>query len=93
MPYSHFPTQRQNIEQRVVRRAWADPAYKERLLADPRAALSEELGVELPPGLEVQVVEERPDMLCVVLPVDTSAIPSDAAQVMMGWVPKAPPGD
>ena len=40
---------------RVVARAWADPAYKDRLLSDPEAALGE-LGYRLPsttPKLEV----------------------------------------
>lgn len=92
MPYSHFPTQRHNIEQRIVRRAWADPEFKARLLADPKAALGEELGVALPERLQVEVVEERPDLLCIVLPVDTSAVPYQTAQVMIGSAPKPAPG-
>jgi hypothetical protein len=93
VPYSHFPTQRQNIERRIVQRAWSDTEYKARLLADPKSALAEELGVELPERLEVRVVEERPDMLCIVLPVDTSGIPLSTAQVMMGAAPRRPAPD
>lgn len=88
MPYSNFPTQRQNIERRVVRRAWSDPEFKALLLSDPKAALSQELGVELPERLQVTVVEEQPDRLCIVLPVDTSGIPQPTVEVMMG----VPPG-
>ena len=87
MPYSHFPTQRHNIEQRIVHRAWADPEYRARLLADPKAALAEELGVELPERLQVEVVEERPDSLCIVVPVDTSGMTYPVVQVMMGLAP------
>ncbi|HTW99041.1 MAG TPA: NHLP leader peptide family RiPP precursor [Acidimicrobiales bacterium] len=90
VPYGNVPTQRHAIEGRVVRRAWADPAYRARLLEDPKAALAEELGVELPEHLEVVVVEERPDRLCIVLPVDLSAIPKSAARIMIGEPP--PPG-
>jgi hypothetical protein len=89
VPYSHVPTQRHHIEQRVVRRAWADAAYKQRLLQDPKAALEEELGVQLPAGLKVQVVEEHPDQLCIVIPVDLSGVPRPTAQVMMGSPPHA----
>ncbi len=89
MPYGSVPTQRLNIEERVVRRAWSDPAYKARLLADPKSALEEVLGVELPARLEVQVVQERPDMLCIVLPVDVSGIPPVTAGVMIGRRPRA----
>jgi hypothetical protein len=74
----------------VVRRAWADAAYRERLLDDPKAALAELLGVELPDRLEVKVVEERSDLLCIVLPVDVSAIPPETCRVMTGRRP--PPG-
>jgi hypothetical protein len=87
VPYSHFPTQRHNIEQRIVQKAWTEPEYRARLLADPKAALAEELGVELPERLQVEVVEERPDLLCIVVPVDTSGMPYPIAQVMMGMAP------
>jgi Nitrile hydratase, alpha chain len=86
--YSSFPTQRYNIESRVVRRAWADPEYRERLRADPKAALEEELDAKLPDRLTVQLVEERPDMLCIVLPVDTSTIPVETVGVMLGNPPQ-----
>ena len=87
MPYGNVPTQRHAIEGRVVRRAWADPAYRSRLLDDPKAALAEELGIELPERLEVVVVEERPDRMCIVLPVDLSGVPKAAARVMVGEPP------
>jgi hypothetical protein len=88
--YSSFPTQRFNLESRVVRRAWSDEGYRARLLADPKAALEEELGVALPERLQVQVVEESSDLLCIVLPVDTSKIPVETVNVMTGIGPRPP---
>lgn len=90
MPYGKVPTQRHAIEGRVVQRAWADPEYRRRLLEDPRAALAEVIGASLPERLEVVVVEERPDRLCIVLPVDLSGISEQTARVMVGEPP--PPG-
>lgn len=90
MTYSSFPTQRFNLESRVVRRAWADEAYRARLLADPKSALEEEIGAKLPDRLQVQVVEERPDLLCIVLPIDTSTIPPETVNVMTGVAPRRP---
>ena len=75
---------------RVVARAWADPGYLARLREDPRAALAEELGVSLPDRLQVMLVEERPDLLCLVIPVDISAIGDQAAAAMTG-LPAPPP--
>jgi hypothetical protein len=93
VPYAEFPTRRDEIERRVVRRAWADPAYLVRLRADPRAALEEELGVSLPSRLQVMLVEERSDCMCIVLPVDLSAISERDSQAMTGLGPRigAPP--
>lgn len=88
MPYADFPTRRQEIEGRVVRRAWADPDYLQRLRADPRSALEEELGVTLPARLEVMVVEERPDRMCIVVPVDLSGINERDSAGMTGQGPR-----
>ena len=87
MPYGSVPTQRHNIEGRIVRRAWADPDYRERLLEDPKAALAELLGVELPERLEVRLVVESSDLLYIVLPVDVSGIPPETVRVMTGQRP------
>ncbi len=84
MNSSGFPTQRLNIESRVVRRAWADESYRQRLLDDPKTALAEEIGVPLPDRLRVRVVEEQSDLMYIVLPVDISGIPVETVQVMMG---------
>ena len=88
MPYADFPTRRDEIEGRVVRRAWADPAYRDRLRDDPRAALEEELGVSLPSRLQVTVVEERPDHMCIVVPVNLSPIGERDSRAMTGLGPR-----
>ncbi len=78
---------REELLQRLVARALADPAYRARLLEAPREAVAEELGVELPPGLEVTVIEERADRIAIVLPVDLSGIGPDAVWAMTGRPP------
>jgi nitrile hydratase len=45
---------------RVVAKAWTDPAYKARLLADGPKACAE-LGIELD-GMRLTVVEDKPDL-------------------------------
>jgi hypothetical protein len=87
MSYQGVPTGRAQIEARIVRRALDDDGFRERLLADPRAAVSEELGVTLPQRLQVDVVQERPDRLCIVLPVDLSGMGRDAVWAMTGVRP------
>lgn len=52
---------------RIAAKCWADPAFKARLLADPRTALAAE-GVAVPAGMNLRVVENTPDVTYVVLP-------------------------
>jgi nitrile hydratase len=66
---------------KVVARAWTDPAYKERLLADGTAAIKE-LGFEGPQGEYMVVVENTPEVhnlvvctLCSCYPWPTLGLP------------------
>jgi hypothetical protein len=75
------------LEGRIVKRALEDAAFRARLVERPREAVAEELGVDLPDGLEVVVVEERPDRIAIVLPFDLSGLGPDAVWAMTGRRP------
>jgi hypothetical protein len=81
-------TGRADLEQRLVWRATADPAFRERLLADPRAAIEEELGIDLPASMQIDVIEEGPHRLCLTLPMDLSGIGRNAVWAMTGRRPE-----
>jgi hypothetical protein len=49
-------------------KAWEDPAFKQRLVADPRRVLQEH-GLPLPPGKAVRVVEDSADTVHLILPL------------------------
>jgi hypothetical protein len=51
----------------LVAQAWADEAFKRRLLADPAAVLKEQ-GLEAPPGVRVRVLEDTDQVLHLTLP-------------------------
>jgi hypothetical protein len=51
----------------LVARAWTDPAFKARLLADPAAVLKEN-GLVMPAGFQVQVVENTERVVHLTLP-------------------------
>jgi hypothetical protein len=82
-------SERAELERRIVSRALRDPAFRDRLVAAPREAVGEELGVELPDRLEVVVVEERADRIAIVLPVDLAGLGLDAVWAMTGERPRA----
>jgi hypothetical protein len=52
---------------KVVARAWRDPAFKAKLIADPQAVLRE-AGMAFPAGATVKVVENTGTHLHFVLP-------------------------
>src|SRR5215471_14659042 len=77
-----FDSQTPAIGARVVARAWVDPAYRARLLADGSAAVAE-LGIDME-GVKLVVVENTPDVhnlivctLCSCYPRPVLGLPPD----------------
>ena len=70
------------VESVVRERAQRDPEFRELLLTDPRAALSQLPGLELPESLSVRVVEEDTDEVVLVVPPPRPAVDDlDAAEL------------
>ena len=63
---------------KVIAKAWRDPAFKAKLLADPRATLAE-AGVTIPAGATVKVLEDTLTHLHFVLPPKPTGQLSDEA--------------
>lgn len=52
----------------IVLKAQTDPVFRAALLADPKAALKDAFGIDLPADVSVAVVEETAQALTLVLP-------------------------
>jgi len=52
---------------KVVAKAWADPDFKTKLLADPKTVLKEN-GLEFPQDVEILVVENTDKIVHLILP-------------------------
>ncbi|MBD2287818.1 NHLP leader peptide family natural product precursor [Microcystis wesenbergii FACHB-1317] len=52
----------------IVARAWRDAAFKQQLLSNPKAVLTE-AGMSVPEDVELQVVQDTPILRHLVLPV------------------------
>ena len=63
---------------KIIARAWRDPTFKAKLIADPQATLKE-AGVVLPAGTTVQVVENTATHVHFVLPPKPTGALSDEA--------------
>ena len=61
-------TGRAEMERRLDREEPTGRAFRQRLLEDPKAAVEDELGTQLPEDVRVQAVEETADTIYLVLP-------------------------
>lgn len=52
----------------IIAKAWADPAFKRRLLDNP-VAVAKEHGIPVPSNMKIRIVENTDDVVHVVLPV------------------------
>ncbi len=68
---------RAELEQAVLRKAAEDGSFREQLLANPRDTLRTAFGLELPPEIDVRVVQETSSIFYIVLPQGDRAL-SDA---------------
>jgi len=86
---------RERQVRKIIEMAQKDPAFKQKLLDDPKGATQEALGVTVPESIELEVLQETPTKLYLVLPADEEDVElSDAAlaQVAGGvfapnWLP------
>ena len=65
---------RQEIESQLIEKASTDPVFRQRLLDDPKRAIGDLLGVTLPPGMAVTVLEEQLGQHYLVLPPAAPAV-------------------
>ena len=82
---------RQQLEARLIDRALQDDAFRQELVRDPKGVVARELGMEqLPEHIQVQVLEESPSTVYLVLPppvpgVGTELSDADLEAVAGGW--------
>ncbi len=55
------------LRKHLTEKANSDPAFREQLIADPKAAIKDELGIAVPDGFTIKVHEDQPDTSHVVL--------------------------
>jgi hypothetical protein len=59
---------RQELEARLLDKVWKDATFRRALLEDPTGTLERELGMTVPAGVSLTVVEETPTSRYLVLP-------------------------
>lgn len=80
----------QEFQQSLTIRAMKDEGFRKELLANPKATLEKEMGklkegAKLPASLEVRVIEQPADVLCLVLPDATNLSDEALTNVSGGY--------
>lgn len=68
---------RAEMERTFVQRSLEDESFRQKLLDDPRGTVEQELGTQLPEGVEVRVVEESAQSIYLVLPSASPLVGED----------------
>jgi len=61
----------------LIQKAWRDESFKHRLLADPKTTIEDELGVPLPPDVEIFIHEQTPTEVHLVLPMKPTTLDTE----------------
>lgn len=70
MPANYDPEATNATIGKVIKKAWKDPAFKAKLLSNPKDAVADAAGIELPASLKVRVHEDSPSLKNLILPVN-----------------------
>lgn len=65
---SQAMSQRSELEQKLIERAWEDETFKQELISNPKAVINRESGQQLPEALEIEVLQESANKAYFVLP-------------------------
>ena len=80
---------RKDLEIHLITRALKDEAFKQELLANPKAMVEKELGTKLQEELEINVIEETETTLYMVLPSNPyEGLPEEELNALMGMTYK-----
>ncbi|MFZ5352249.1 MAG: NHLP leader peptide family RiPP precursor [Bacillota bacterium] len=61
---------RNEIQEKLIKKAWEDAEFKKELMANPKAAIEKVMQITLPADIKIEVVEETESKMFLVLPAD-----------------------
>jgi len=75
----------ESLRVQIIKKAWADPAFKSSLLTDPKQAIKTAFDVDLPAGIELKVLEESPTLYYLTLPPNPEDVGGGASGPNAVW--------
>jgi len=75
----------QNLKEEIIKKAWSDVEFKKQLLADPKSAVKDVFGIEVPDHIELVVTEETADKFYLAIPQNPAEV-SDSQVAAPKWL-------
>ncbi|OME68763.1 NHLP leader peptide family natural product precursor [Paenibacillus sp. FSL A5-0031] len=75
----------QSLRDQIIQKAWEDPEFKKQLIANPKEAVKEAFGIEIPDTIEVEVVEESENKVSLVIPQNPKDVKSEEQVAVPMW--------
>ena len=66
---------RKNLEQEIIKKAHQDNEFYSELVENPKEAIEKHYNLSLPPGIKINLVEEKEDDLYLVVPLNPEKLP------------------
>ena len=74
-----------SLKLQILQRAWDDPAFKQELLTNPKKAIRDAVGVDIPAHIEVKALEEKPGLFYLVVPQPPEESADGRSDVGAAW--------
>jgi hypothetical protein len=78
-------TSEELLRKQIIEKAWADDAFKQKLLTNPKAAIQEAFGVNVPDQIELKAFEESSTEFYLVIPANPSKTDDGGAGSNAAW--------
>lgn len=75
----------ESLKVQIIKKAWEDPAFKKSLLSEPKKAINEAFGVEIPAEIQLKVVEESPTLYYLTLPPNPEEVACGKSSPNLVW--------
>lgn len=62
------------LKEKIIQKAWEDEAFKNQLIANPKAALKQAFNITLPDDISVKAVEETSTEFVLVIPTNPAKV-------------------
>jgi hypothetical protein len=62
------------LKAKIIQKAWEDEAFKNQLIANPKAALKQAFNITLPDDISVKAVEETSTEFVLVIPTNPAKV-------------------